>query len=138
MDNVIIYDNENIPRTPAEITLKQITCADIVIIEGSLFLGSDTLDTVRENDLEKLLGTHTLKEFHGVPLCWVRERYDNLIREARENDEIVVVLDEGDITEYPYVIAGGDVSPMAFWKTVKILNEIRERSEKFRKLSEEE
>lgn len=138
MDNVIIYDNENVPRTLAEITLKQITCADIVIIDGALFLGSDTLDSVRENDLEKLLGTYTLKEFHGVPLCWVRERYDNLMREARENDEIAVVLDEGDITEYPYVIAGGDVSPKALWKTVKILNEIRERSEKFRKLSEEE
>lgn len=138
MDNVIIYDNENVPRTPAEITLKQITCADIVIIDGSLFLGTDTLDSVKGDNLMRFLGTYTLKPFHTMPLCRVRERYDNLMREARENDEIVAVLDEGDITEYPYVIAGGDVSPKALWKTVKILNEIRERSEKFRKLSEEE
>lgn len=138
MDNVIIYDNENVPRTPAEITLKQITCADIVIIDGTLFLGSDTLDSVKEHNLMRLLGTYTLKPFHTMPLCWVRERYDNLIEEDRENDVIIVVLDEGDITEYPYMTAGGDISPKAFWKTVKILNDIRERSEKFRKLSEEE
>lgn len=138
MDNVIIYDNENVPRTPAEITLKQITCADAVIIDGSLFLGTDTLDSVKGDNLMRLLGTYTLKPFHTMPLCWVRERYDYLIEAARENDEIVVVLDEGEITEYPYMTAGGDVSPKALWKTVKILNEIRERSEKFRKLSEEE
>ena len=126
MEEIIIYDSERNPLRPSEITLGQIFDDEIVIIDGSIFRSTDTLDSLGNGDVMTLLGASRIEYYNKRSIYDLRDDFSEVINDARENEDVVILLEEGIDTKYPYICANGLIDKRTFWNTVKILNELRE------------
>lgn len=126
MEKITIYDKNHNPLSPSEITLGQIIECEIVIINGSVFRNTDTLDSLGNGDVMTLLGASSLEWYNGKTIFELRNDFSESINYARENEEVVILLEEGIDTKYPYICANGLIDRRTFWGTVKVLNELKE------------
>lgn len=124
MKEIIIYDSERNPLSPSEITLDQIFDDEIVIIDGSIFRSTDTLDSLGNGDIMTLLGAYGIEYYNKRSIYELRDDFEQVIKDARENEQIVILLEEGTDTKFPYICANGLMDKGTFWNTVKILNEL--------------
>ena len=124
MKEIIIYDSKRNPLSPSEITLGQIFDDEIVIIDGSIFRSTDTLDSLGNGDVMTLLGAYGIEYYNERSIYDLRDDFEQVIKDARENEQIVLLLEEGTDTKFPYICANGLMDKGAFWNTVKILNEL--------------
>ena len=124
MKEIIIYDSKRNPLSPSEITLGQIFDDEIVIIDGSIFRSTDTLDSLGNGDVMTLLGAYGIEYYNQRSIYDLRDDFEQVIKDARENEQIVILLEEGTDTKFPYICANGLMDKGAFWNTVKILNEL--------------
>lgn len=124
MKEIIIYDSERNPLSPSEITLGQIFDDEIVIIDGSIFRSTDTLDSLGNGDVMTLLGAYGIEYYNQRSIYDLRDDFEQVIKDARENEQIVILLEEGTDTKFPYICANGLMDRKTFWNTVKILNEL--------------
>ena len=124
MKEIIIYDSKRNPLSPSEITLGQIFDDEIVIIDGSIFRSTDTLDSLGNGDVMTLLGAYGIEYYNERSIYDLRDDFEQVIKDARENEQIVILLEEGTDTKFPYICANGLMDKGAFWNTVKILNEL--------------
>lgn len=124
MKEIIIYDSERNPLSPSEITLDQIFDDEIVIIDGSIFRSTDTLDSLGNGDVMTLLGAYGIEYYDKKSIYDLRDDFEQVIKDARENEQIVILLEEGTDTKFPHICANGLMDRKTFWNTVKILNEL--------------
>lgn len=124
MEEIIIYDSKRNPLSPSEITLGQIFDYEIVIIDGSIFRNTDTLDSLGNGDLMMLLDVSNIKYYDKKSIYDLRNDFSQVIKDARENEQIVILLEDGTDTKFPYICANGLMDRKTFWNTVKILNEL--------------
>ena len=124
MKEIIIYDSKRNPLSPSEITLGQIFDDEIVIIDGSIFRSTDTLDSLGNGDVMTLLGAYGIEYYNERSIYDLRDDFEQVIKDARENEQIVILLEEGTDTKFPYICANGLMDRKTFWNTVKILNEL--------------
>ena len=124
MKEIIIYDSKRNPLSPSEITLGQIFDDEIVIIDGSIFRSTDMLDSLGNGDVMTLLGAYGIEYYNQRSIYDLRDDFEQVIKDARENEQIVILLEEGTDTKFPYICANGLMDKGAFWNTVKILNEL--------------
>lgn len=124
MKEIIIYDSERNPLSPSEITLGQIFDDEIVIIDGSIFRSTDTLDSLGNGGIMTLLGAYGIEYYNQRSIYDLRDDFEQVIKDARENEQIVILLEEGTDTKFPYICANGLMDRKTFWNTVKILNEL--------------
>lgn len=124
MEEIIIYDSKRNPLRPSEITLGQIFDDEIVIIDGSIFRSTDTLDSLGNGDLMMLLNVSNIKYYDKKSIYDLRDDFSQVIKDARENEQIVILLEDGTDTKFPYICANGLMDRKTFWNTVKILNEL--------------
>lgn len=126
MERITIYDSNYNPLSPSEITLGQIFDYEIVIINGSVFRNTDTLDSLGNGDIMTLLDASSLEWYNNKSIRDLRDDFLTVINDAEENGEIVILLEDGTDTKFPYICAKGLIDRKTFWNTVKILNELRE------------
>lgn len=126
MEKITIYDKDHYPLDPSEITLGQIIECEIVIINGSVFRNTDTLADLGNGDVMTLLGASSLEWYNGKTIYELRNDFSESIDYAKENEEVVILLEEGIDTKFPYICANGLIDRKTFWGTVKVLNELRE------------
>lgn len=125
MEEISIYVSDHKdPVSPSEITLGQIFDYEIVIIDGSIFRSTDTLDSLGNGDLMTLFDVSDIKFYDHRYLYELRNDFEQVIKDARENEQIVILLEEGIDTKFPYICANGWQDRRTFWDTVKILNEL--------------
>lgn len=124
MKEIIIYDSKRNPLSPSEITLGQIFDDEIVIIDGSIFRSTDTLDSLGNGDVMTLLGAYGIEYYDKKSIYDLRDDFEQVIKDARENEQIVILLEEGTDTKFPHICANGLMDRKTFWNTVKILNEL--------------
>lgn len=129
MEKITIYDKDNNPLSPSEITLGQIFEYEIVIINGSIFRNTDTLDTLGGGDVMTLLGVSRLDWYNEKTIFELRNDFSESIDYAKENGDIVILLEEGIDTKFPFIYANGLLDRKSFWNTVKVLNEFNELRE---------
>ena len=126
MERITIYDSNHKPLKPSEITLGQIFDYEIVIIDDSIFRNTDTLDSLGNGDIMMLFDASSLEWYNNKSIYELRNDFSEVIKDARENGEIVILLEDGTDTKFPYICANGLIDRKTFWNTVKILNELRE------------
>ena len=126
MERITIYDSNHNPLSPSKITLGQIFDYEIVIIDDSIFRNTDTLDSLGDGDIMTLLGTSSLKYYNKMSIRDLRDDCLTAINVAKDNEQIVILLEDGTDTKFPYICAKGLIDRKTFWNTVKILNELRE------------
>lgn len=126
MEKITIYDSNNNPLSPSEITLGQIFEYEIVIINGSIFRNTDTLDSLGNGDIMTLLGAYGIEYYNKRSIYELRIDFLEVIKDAKENEDMVILLEEGIDTKYPYICANGLTEKRTFWNTVETLNELRE------------
>ena len=126
MERITIYDSNHNPLSPSEITLGQIFDYEIVIIDDSIFRNTDTLDSLGNGDVMTLFDASSLAWYNNKSIRDLRNDFEEVIKNARENGEIVILLEDGTDTKFPYICANGLIDRKTFWNTVKILNELRE------------
>ena len=126
MEKITIYDSNNNPLSPPEITLGQIFEYEIVIINGSIFRNTDTLDSLGNGGVMTLLGSSSLEWYNKKTIYELRIDFLEVIKDAKENEDMVILLEEGIDTKYPYICANGLTEKRTFWNTVETLNELRE------------
>lgn len=126
MEKITIYDSNGNPLSPSEITLGRIFEYETVIINGSVFRNTDTLDSLGNGDIMTLLGVSNIKIYDHREIYDLRNDFSESINYAKENEEIVILLEEGIDTKYPYICANGLIDKRTFWNTVETLNELRE------------
>ena len=126
MERITIYDSNHNPLSPSKITLGQIFDYEIVIIDDSIFRNTDTLDSLGDGDIMTLLGTSSLKYYNKMSIRDLRDDCLTAINVAKDNEQIVILLEDGTDTKFPYICAKGLIGRKTFWNTVKILNELRE------------
>lgn len=124
MEEISIYVSNHKAVSPSEITLGQIFDYEIVIIDGSIFRSTDTLDSLGNGDLMTLFDVSDIKLYDHRYLYELRDDFSQVIKDARENEQIVILLEEGTDTKFPYICANGLQNRKIFWDTVKILNEL--------------
>ena len=129
MEKITIYDSNHNPLSPSEITLGQIFDYEIVIIDDSVFRNTDTLDSLGDGDVMELLGVSSLKYYNNMSIDSLRDDFLTAIDDAENNEQIVILLEEGTDTKFPYICAKGLIGRKTFWNTVKVLNELRESSD---------
>lgn len=129
MEKITIYDSNHNPLTLSEITLGQIFEYEIVIIDDNIFRNTDTLDSLGDGDVMTLLGVSSLKYYNTMSIASLRDDFSATINDAKENEQFVVLLEEGTDTKFPYICANGLIHRNTFWNIVKILNELRESSD---------
>ena len=125
MEKITIYDSNRNPLTPSEITLGQIFEYEIVIINDSIFRNTDTLDSLGDGGVMTLLGASSLKYYNTMSIYNLRDDFSATINDARENEQTVILLEDGVDTKFPYVCANGLIDRKTFWNIVEILNELR-------------
>ena len=128
MERITIYDSSHNPLSPSEITLGQIFDYEIVIIDDSIFRNTDTLDSLGDGDVMELLGASSLKFYNHMSIRDLRDDFSTAIDVAKDNEQIVILLEDGTDTKFPYIYAKGLIGRKTFWNTVKILSELRELS----------
>ena len=127
MEKITIYDTDcKTPLKLSEITLGQIFDYEIVIINGSIFRNTDTLDSLGNGGVMTLLGASSLEWYNNRPIYELRNDFSEVIKDARENEDVVILLEDGTDTKFPYICANGLIDKRTFWNTVEILNELRE------------
>lgn len=126
MERITIYDSNHNPLSPSEITLGQIFDYEIVIIDDSIFRNTDTLDSLGNGDVMTLLDASSLEWYNNKSIRDLRDDCLTAIKDAEENGQIVILLEDGTDTKFPYICANGLIGRKTFWNTVKILNELRE------------
>ena len=126
MEQIKIYDTNHNPLSPSEITLGQIFEYEIVIINGSVFRNTDTLDSLGNGGIMTLLGSYGIEYYNQRSIYDLRIDFLEVIKDARENEDVVILLEEGIDTKYPYICANGLMEKRTFWNTVETLNELRE------------
>lgn len=126
METITIYDSNHNPLSPSEITLGQIFDYEIVIIDDSIFRNTDTLDSLGNGDVMMLLDASSLEWYNNKSIRDLRDDFLTVINDAEENGEIVILLEDGTDTKFPYICAKGLIDRKIFWNTVEILNELRE------------
>jgi len=126
METITIYDSNHNPLSPSEITLGQIFDYEIVIIDDSIFRNTDTLDSLGNGDIMMLLDASSLEWYNNKSIRDLRDDFLTVINDAEENGEIVILLEDGTDTKFPYICAKGLIDRKIFWNTVEILNELRE------------
>lgn len=124
MERITIYDSNHNPLKPSEITLGQIFDYEIVIIDDSIFRNTDTLDSLGNGDIMTLFGASSLKYYNTMSIDSLRDDFSTTINDAEENGQIVILLEDGTDTKFPYICAKGLIGRKTFWNTVKILNEL--------------
>ena len=129
MERITIYDSNHNPLTPSEITLGQIFEYEIVIIDDNVYRNTDTLDSLGNGDIMTLFGASSLKYYNTMSIDSLRDDFSTTIDDAKENEQFVVLLEEGTDTKFPYICANGLIHRNTFWNIVKILNELRESSD---------
>ena len=92
IEQITIYDSNHNPLSPSEITLGQIFEYEIVIINGSVFRNTDTLDSLGNGDIMTLLGAYGIKYYDKRSIRDLREDFAEAIKDARENEDMVVLL----------------------------------------------
>lgn len=125
MEQIKIYDTNHNPLSPSEITLGQIFEYEIVIINGSVFRNTDTLDSLGNGDVMTLLGAYSIEYYNKRSINNLRDDFSEVINDAKENEDIVILLEEGINTKYPYICANGLIDRRTFWNTVETLNDLR-------------
>ena len=73
-----------------------------------------------------LLDASSLEWYNNKSIRDLRDDFLTVINDAEENGEIVILLEDGTDTKFPYICAKGLIDRKTFWNTVKILNELRE------------
>ena len=126
METITIYDSNHNPLSPSEIILAQIFDYEIVIIDGSIFRNTDTLDSLGNGDTMTLFDASSLEWYNNKSIRDLRDDCLAAINDAEENGQIVILLEDGTDTKFPYICAKGLIDRKTFWNTVKILNELRE------------
>ena len=126
MERITIYDSNHNPLSPSEIILGQIFDYEIVIIDGSIFRNTDTLDSLGNGDTMTLFDASSLEWYNNKSIRDLRDDCLAAINDAEENGQIVILLEDGTDTKFPYICAKGLIDRKTFWNTVKILNELRE------------
>lgn len=126
MEKITIYDKNHNPLDPSEITLGQIFEYEMVIINGSVFRNTDTLADLSNGDVMTLLGAYGIEYYDKRTIYELRNDFSESINYAKENEEIVILLEDGIDTKYPHICANGLIDRKIFWNTVKTLNELRE------------
>lgn len=126
MERITIYGSNHKPLKLSEITLGQIIECEIVIINGSVFRNTDTLADLGNGDVMTLLGASSLEWYNKKTIYDLRNDFSEVINDARENEDVVILLEEGTDTKFPYICANGLIDRKTFWNTVKVLNELRE------------
>lgn len=129
MEQITIYDSYNRPLSPSEITLGQIFDYEMVIINGSVFRNTDTLDSLGNSDAMTLLGAYSIEYYNKRSIRDLRDDFSEVINDARENEDIVILLGEGTDTKFPHICANGLIDRRTFWNTIKVLNELREHDQ---------
>lgn len=129
MEQITIYDSYNRPLSPSEITLRQIFDYEMVIINGSVFRNTDTLDSLGNGDAMTLLGVYSIEYYNKRSIRDLRDDFSEVINDARENEDIVILLGEGTDTKFPHICANGLIDRRTFWNTIKALNELREHDQ---------
>ena len=129
MERITIYDSNHNPLSPSEITLGQIFEYEIVIIDDNVYRNTDTLDSLGNGDIMTLFGASSLKYYNTMSIDSLRDDFSTTIDDAKENEQFVVLLEEGTDTKFPYICANGLIHRNTFWNIVKILNELRESSD---------
>ena len=124
MERITIYDSNHNPLSPSEITLGQIFDCEIVIIDDSIFRNTDTLDSLGNGDTMTLFDASSLEWYNNKSIRDLRDDCLAAINDAEENGQIVVLLEDGTDTKFPYICAKGLIDRKTFWNTVKILNEL--------------
>ena len=124
MERITIYDSNHNPLSPSEITLGQIFDYEIVIIDDSIFRNTDILDSLGNGDIMTLLGASSLEWYNNMSISDLRNDCLEAINDAEENGQIVILLEDGTDTKFPYICAKGLIDRNTFWNTVKILNEL--------------
>lgn len=124
MEQITIYDTYHNPFSPSEITLGQIFEYEMVIINGSVFRNTDTLDSLGNGDVMNLLGAYGIKYYDKRSIRDMREDFAEVIKDAKENEDIVILLEDGIDTKFPYICANGLIDRKTFWNTIKTLNEL--------------
>ena len=126
MERITIYDSNHNPLSPSKITLGQIFDYEIVIIDDSIFRNTDTLDSLGNGDTMTLFDASSLEWYNNKSIRDLRDDCLAAINDAEENGQIVILLEDGTDTKFPYICANGLIDRKTFWNTVKILNELRE------------
>lgn len=129
METITIYDSNHNPLKPSEITLGQIFDYEIVIIDDSIFRNTDTLDSLGNGDVMTLLGASSLKYYNHMSIRDLRDEFSTAIDVAKDNEQIVILLEDGTDTKFPYIYAKGLIDRKTFWNTVEVLNELRLKNE---------
>lgn len=129
MERITIYDSNHNPLSPSEITLGQIFDYEIVIIDDSIFKNTDTLDSLGNGDVMTLLGASSLEWYNNMSISDLRNDCLEAINDAEENEQIVILLEDGTDTKFPYIHAKGLIDRKTFWNTVEVLNELRLKNE---------
>ena len=124
MERITIYDSNHNPLSPSEITLGQIFDYEIVIIDDSIFRNTDILDSLGNGDIMTLLGASSLEWYNNMSISDLRDDCLETINDAEENGQIVILLEDGTDTKFPYICAKGLIHRNTFWNIVKILNEL--------------
>ena len=124
METITIYDSNHNPLSPSEIILGQIFDYEIVIIDGSIFRNTDTLDSLGNGDTMTLFDASSLEWYNNKSIRDLRDDCLAAINDAEENGQIVILLEDGTDTKFPYICAKGLIDRKTFWNTVKILNEL--------------
>ena len=75
MKEIIIYDSKRNPLSPSEITLGQIFDDEIVIIDGSIFRSTDTLDSLGNGDVMTLLGAYGIEYYNQRSIYDLRDDF---------------------------------------------------------------
>lgn len=73
-----------------------------------------------------LLGVSSLKYYKNMSINSLRDDFSTTIDDAEENEQIVILLEDGTDTKFPYIHAKGLIDRKTFWNTVEVLNELRE------------
>ena len=129
MERITIYDSNHNPLSPSEITLGQIFEYEIVIIDDNVYKNTDTLSSLGNGDIMTLFGASSLKYYNTMSIDSLRDDFSTTIDDAKENEQFVVLLEDGIDTKFPYICANGLIHRNTFWNIVKILNELRESSD---------
>lgn len=114
METITIYDSNHNPLSPSEITLGQIFDYEIVIIDDSIFRNTDTLDSLGNGDVMMLLDASSLEWYNNKSIRDLRDDFLTVINDAEENGEIVILLEDGTDTKFPYICAKGLIDRKIF------------------------
>lgn len=120
LENITLYDSEDNPRKPSEITLGEIYGSKTVIVDGRVYHNTDILGDLEDRDFFNLFGTFNLWNFNGMPVSELREKFMTLTMFNQDSEQFTVVLENG----MPYIHASGEFDVTVFWKTIKALSEI--------------